>query len=64
MKAVEQLPSQRINVIFKLLLSQAAAEQQCPVEQLPIQVVLAARLEAHERYFDMVEQPPSLVSLQ
>ena len=59
-----ELPSERINVIFMKLLEKAAQDAKCPMEVLPIHVMLAARLEAHERYLDLVEQPPNIVSLQ
>jgi len=64
MKAPVQKPSEQIHTIWQHLLMNAAAKQQCPVEQLPIQAVLAARLEAHERYLDSADQNKPIVSLQ
>ncbi len=64
MKAPVQKPSEQIHTILQHLLMNAAAEQQCPLEQLPIQVVLAARLEAHERYLDSSDENKPIMSLQ
>ena len=58
------LPSEAIAQIHEKLNAEYCHEKKVkPGENIPLEVIISARIQAHETYLDMCHTPPAIVSL-